>query len=229
MCVARPIITTHHRERSARVTSTNEGGEALPDLATLEKERTDLLFNEAAGPAVAQAHWYVLWTRSHCEQLVLNQLASKGFRLFFPRVEAWWRRFGVRHRISVPMFPGYVFLNHALDRHSHLEILKARGLVRILDEAGRPATVPDSEIEAIQRIQDAQLPARSHPYLREGQRVRVIGGPLLGVEGLLVKIKSKKGLLILSVNVMQRSMAVEVDCTLVEPLGGVEAKVGGPT
>jgi len=160
--------------------------------------------------------WYVLWTCSHCEQVVHDQLAAKGFQPFLPKISVWSRRGGIRHCIRAPMFPGYLFLHHAMDKASHIEVRKARGLVRILGERGdRLAVVPDEEIEAIQKVQRAHLPALPHPYLREGQRVRITRGPLADVEGILVQIKPNKGLLVLSIDLLQRSVAVEVDCTLV--------------
>ena len=160
--------------------------------------------------------WYVLWTCSHSEQLVYDQLAAKGFDLFLPKLEVWSRRGGLRHLIHAPMFPGYLFLQHAMDKASYIEVRKARGLVRILGErSDQLAVVPDTEIEAIQRVLDAHLPALPHPYLREGQRVRITRGPLADVEGILVRSKPNKGLLVLSVGLLQRSVAVEVDCTLV--------------
>jgi transcription antitermination factor NusG len=169
------------------------------------------------GPrGIARPQWHVLWTRSHSEQLVHDQLAAKGFDLLLPRIEIWSRRGGLRHLICVPMFSGYLFLRHAMDKVSFIEVRKARGLVRILGERwDRLAVAPEKEIEAIQRLLDARLPARPHPYLREGQQVRIRQGPLAGVEGLLVRTKPNKGLLVLSIDLLQRSVAVEVDCTLV--------------
>jgi transcription antitermination factor NusG len=159
--------------------------------------------------------WHVLWTRSHCEALVGDQLAAKGFRVFLPTVEVWSRRAGVRRRIRVPMFPGYVFLHHALDKWSDVEVRKARGLVTILgDSWERRDVVPPAEIEAARRLSDARLPVMSHAYLREGQRVRITRGPLADVEGILVRTKPGKGLLVVSVELLRRSVAVEVDCTL---------------
>jgi transcription antitermination factor NusG len=165
---------------------------------------------------VASPQWHVLWTRSHSEQLVYDQLAARRFHLFFPKVEVWSRRGGLRHRIRIPMFPGYLFLRHTMDKMSFIEAHKARGLVHILGERwDRLAVVPEKEIEAIQRLLDARLPALPHPYLREGQRVRISQGPLAGVEGLLLRINPNKGFLVVSINLLQRSVAVEVDCTLV--------------
>src|SRR5438128_12012252 len=166
----------------------------------------------------APGNWYALWTKSHCEQLVCNQLAAKGFHVFLPKIEAWYRRGGVRHCIPVPMFPGYLFLHHAMDLNSYIEVLKTRELVRVLGDGrdrlrDRLAVVPDAEIDAIQKVVDAKLPAQPYPYLREGQRVRLTEVPLAGADGVLVHTKPNKGLLVLSIELFQRSVAVEVDCT----------------
>lgn len=121
--------------------------------------------------------WHALWTRSHCEQLVYDQLLSKGFELFLPKIDVWSRRGGLRHLAGVPMFPGYLFLRHAVGKSAYIEIRKARGLVRVLGERwDRLAVVSDEEIEALQRVLNARLPVVSHPYLREGQRVRITRG-----------------------------------------------------
>jgi transcription termination/antitermination protein NusG len=163
-----------------------------------------------------RAQWYALYTRSHCEQLVHDQIAAKGFQLFLPKMNVWSRRGGVRHRIPAPMFPSYLFLYHAMDKASVIEIRKTRGLVRILGERwDRLSVVPANEIEAIQRVLQAELPVMAYPYLREGQQVCITEGPLAGVEGILVQIKPTKGLLVLSVDLLRRSIAVEVDATLV--------------
>ncbi|MBI2454605.1 MAG: NusG-like protein [candidate division NC10 bacterium] len=168
----------------------------------------------SAGPA--GPHWYALWTHSHSEQLVYDQLVAKGFHLFLPKMDVWSRRGGIRHQIPVPLFPGYLFLRHAMDKTSYIEVRKARGLVRLLGERwDRLAVIPDREIEAVQKVLAAGRPALPHPYLREGQRVRITRGPLAGVEGILLQLRPNKGLLVLSVGLLQRSVAVEVDCTLV--------------
>ena len=166
-------------------------------------------------PAVTP-RWYALYTRSHCEQLVHDQLHAQGLQLFLPTLSAWSHRGGRRHQLAVPMFPGYLFLHHALDKASYLVVRQARGLVRILGERwDRLAVVPEAEIAAIRRVAAARVPVWAHPYLREGQRVRITRGPLAGVEGWLLQGKWHKGLLVLSIDLLQRSVAVEVDCTAV--------------
>lgn len=166
--------------------------------------------------ALEAPKWHALWTRSNCEKLVHDQLTANGFEAFLPTISVWSRRGGLRHLSSAPLFPGYLFLRHAMDKTSYIEVRKSRGLVTILGERwDRLAVIPEGEIEAIQRVLRARLAAVPHPYLREGQRVRIKRGPLADVEGILVEIKANKGLLVISVNLLQRSVAIEVDCTLV--------------
>ena len=161
-------------------------------------------------------HWYALYTRSHGEQLVYGQLAAKGFHVFLPKIQIWSRRAGQPHLIATPMFPTYLFLRHAMGKLTYLEVRKARGLVRILGERwDRLGVVPDAEIEAIQKVVYARLPALPYPYLKEGQHVRITDGPLEGTEGIFVRSKLTKGLLVLSVDLLQRSIVVEVDCSAV--------------
>src|SRR5256886_7204041 len=164
-----------------------------------------------ASPALA---WHALWTRSHCEQLVHDQLAVKGFALFLPKIDQWSRRGGVRRLIRVPLFPGYVFLHGAMDKARYLEVLKTPGLVQVLGERwDRLATIPDGEIDAIQRIVGARVPTLPYPYLREGQRVRITLGPLADLEGILVRTKPNRGLLVVSVDLLPPRVAPYRDCT----------------
>jgi len=165
----------------------------------------------------AACPWYALYTHSHCEQLVYEQLAAKGLHLFLPKMQVWSQRAGVRHRIAVPMFPSYLFLHSSVNSATYLEVRQARGLVRILGQGwDRLAVVPEEEIHAVYTVLRSRLPSHPHPYLREGQRVRVRRGLLSGVEGILVGGKANKGRLVLSVELLQRSVAVEVDCSDVE-------------
>ena len=181
----------------------------------MEDELTTRQIDHLTSPS---AKWYVLWVRSHCEQQVHDQLAAKGFQLFLPRMDTWARRNGTRYRTSVPMFPGYVFVHHVMDKASYIVIRKATGLVKLLGEQwDRLAVVSDGEIQTVQKIHQSRMPALPHPYLREGQPVRIKDGLLAGVEGILIRINPNKGLLVVSIHLLQRSVAVEVDCTLVVP------------
>jgi len=168
-------------------------------------------------PDVAQ--WSVLWTHSNSERLVEQQLKSKGFETFLPIVTAWSRRRGAQAPIRLPMFPGYVFVRHVVSKRSYIEMLKARGVVKLLGERwDSPAPVPDDEIESIRRVAAADVPVFPYPFLQEGQRVRIVDGALEGVEGILIATKPQKGVLVVSVDMLQRSVAIGVESTHVRPI-----------
>ena len=179
----------------------------------MEQEPQDWDLDDAREP---EPRWHVLWTKSNCEQQVYDQLSAKGFDVFLPSVDKWSSQKGRRRLLSVPLFPSYFFVRQAMDKASYIEISKARGLARILGARwDRLATVPDVEIDAIQRVVRNSLPRMPHPYIKEGQRVRITRGPLANVEGILVESEPSKGLLVLSVELLRQSLAVQIDCTLV--------------
>lgn len=162
--------------------------------------------------------WYVLWTRSNCEQRVADQLRAQGFDAFLPQVDIWSRRRGTRRLIRAPMFPGYVFLHQAITREAYLRANRVKGMVRFLGRGWDAlATVPDPEIDGIRAAQAADLPRMPHPYLAVGQRVRVVSGPLADVEGILLSTEADSGLLILSIELLRQSVAVRIDCTQAVP------------
>jgi transcription antitermination factor NusG len=179
------------------IAGSTEGGEALTSIDTT---------GESA------AAWHVLWTRSNCEQKVTDHLSATGFHPFLPKVSSWSWRAGRRHLIHTPLFPGYLFLNDALDKASHVELRKSPGLAAVLGDGwDRPARVPAHEVEAIRRVVGSGAEVRPHPYLREGQRVRIVTGPLGGLDALLVRQRPSRGLVVVSVHLLQRSVAVELD------------------
>ena len=184
---------------SGKTIGYTEGGEAL-----LQETGTD--------------SWYALWTHSHCEQLVYEQLLQKGFCASLPMVDVWSRRRGVRRLIRTPMFPSYLFLRGNVDKSAYLEVTKCRGVVTMLGESwDRLTSIPDDEIDAIDRVSATRQPVLPYPYLKEGQRARITGGPLTGVEGILVESRPEQGLLVLSLHLLHRSVAVVIDGTAVVP------------
>lgn len=162
------------------------------------------------------AEWYAVWTRSHCEHLVAQQLAANQFTPFLPEMSVWSRRLGKAHLVQAPIFPGYLFVHHAMTKSSYVEILKARGVVRVLEGGWQRLTpIPHEEVDAIQRIVESGVPVFPHAYFRQGDHVRVVAGPLAGVEGLYVRDKNR-GRLVVSIDLLQTSVAVEVDAAFVE-------------
>jgi transcription antitermination factor NusG len=176
--------------------------------------------DKGAKPATdRQPAWYAVWTRSNCEQLVTDQLEPKGITSFLPKATVWSRRGKTRKRVLMPLFPGYVFVHHPLDRHSHVEILKARGVVRVLGHRGDSViAIPDQEISSIQRIVQTNTPVFPYDHFHAGDRVRITAGPLEGLQGVYMRSRPNKGLLLLAVTLLQRSVAVSVDAADVQPI-----------
>jgi transcription antitermination factor NusG len=149
---------------------------------------------------------------------VAQQLSARGFETFVPEIATWSRRGGAPHLIQVPMFPGYLFVRTAIDKQRYVEMLKARGLVRVLGEGwDRLTPVPAAEIEAIQRVIEAKVAVLPYPHLTRGDRVTVVEGPLTGVEGIFVLDHPQKGRLVLSVALLGRSVAVDIDRAAIVP------------
>ena len=129
----------------------------------------------------------------------------------------WSKRQNQMHVVNVPMFPGYLFVRDRMDKHAYIAMLKVRGLVRILEQGWtRLTAIPDDEVSSIERVMNAGVPMFPHA-LHEGDRVRVTDGPLKGVEGVFIKDRPDTGRLIVSVGLLGRGVAVDVDCTDLEP------------
>lgn len=181
--------------------------------------------------------WYAVWTRSHCERLVAQQLAAKGFSPFLPEVHVRRRagspaaaraRRNAPELVPLPMFPGYLFIRDTMEKGRYIEILKVRGIVRVLEDGWTRLTpVPDQEVDAIRRLVDAKVPVSAHPHLQYGDRVRVMEGALAGVEGIFVHDRHNKGRLVVTVNLLGRSVSVELDEEAVTPIGPAQPPVPG--
>ncbi|WP_348260813.1 UpxY family transcription antiterminator [Telmatobacter sp. DSM 110680] len=159
--------------------------------------------------------WCAVYTRHQHEKSISEMLETKGFEVFLPLYEST-RRWKDRQKIlSLPLFPCYVFVRGAHERR--LPVLTTPGVHMIISRGERVATVPDEEIEAIRRTVEGPFSVEPHPFLHCGERVRVIRGSLEGVEGILTR---KKNLyrLVLSVEMLSQSVAVEIDALDVVPV-----------
>jgi transcription antitermination factor NusG len=144
---------------------------------------------------------------------VADILSRKGFEIFLPLYSTIHRWKDRNKQLSLPLYPGYVFVYDNLERK--LPILTTPGVHSIVGMAGCPEPIPDSEIHTVKRIVESSLAVEPHPYLRCGDRVRVLMGPLEGIEGILVR-KKNDFRLVLSVEMLMKSVAVEIDAALVE-------------
>jgi transcriptional antiterminator NusG len=163
-------------------------------------------------------HWYAVYIRSRHEHKANGKLLRKNIETFLPLIERWSCRKDRRKRIILPLFPGYLFVRAEMDANTYLEILKTDSVVRVLCNDDKPAPIPDEQIHAIQVLMKYGILATTCPYLKEGMKVRVVNGPLIGIEGILFKIKSNKHRLVLSVDLLQESVSVEIDDLDVESI-----------
>jgi transcription antitermination factor NusG len=135
---------------------------------------------------------------------------------FLPTVERLRRWKDRKKLVEFPLFPGYLFVHTTREPNSLLNILKVKGVVRMLCTIpGQPDPVPDDQIEALRKLVENRQELDPYPYLNEGQRVRIRKGPLAGVEGILVE-KLEKHLLVLSVDVLRQGVAVTITASDVE-------------
>jgi transcription antitermination factor NusG len=161
------------------------------------------------------AVWCAVYTRHQHEKSVSEMLQAKGFEAFLPLYESIRKWKDRRKLLSLPLFPGYVFVRGVPERR--LPILTTPGVHMIINRGERIATIPDTEIDAIRRTIDGRFKVEPHPFLRCGERVRVVRGSLEGVEGVLTRKKNFYRL-VLSVEMLAQSVAVEIDALDVVPV-----------
>jgi transcription antitermination factor NusG len=162
-----------------------------------------------------QLEWNAVYTRHQHERSVAESLAGNGFEVFLPTyniIRQWTDR---KKQLSLPLFPCYVFVHSNFEQR--LRVPSTPGIHFLVMFAGRPAAIPDSELDAIRKAAESRLRVEPHPFLRCGDWVRVTSGPLADVEGLLVRKKGSYRL-ILSAELLGRSIAVEIDAFNVKPL-----------
>jgi transcription antitermination factor NusG len=179
-----------------------------------DRDQTDSSIVAGASLADADVRWFAIWTRSRHEQVVRQQLEKKGFESFLPTIPRWSRWKDRKKKIDWPLFPGYCFARFVPG--STLAILKCTGVVNIVSFEGKPAPIPDHEIEGIRRLVTSDLQYDPCPLIHEGMMVEVSHGALKGVIGRLVR-KGAHARLVLSVDLIGQAVSVEVDAADVKP------------
>jgi transcription antitermination factor NusG len=167
------------------------------------------------GEAFVQPLWYAAYTRANHERRVANQLVERGVEHFLPQYESMRKWKDRKVRLQMPLFPGYVFVHLALQ--NRLKVLEVPGVAYLVGFAGKPVAVPEGEFEKIRGFLKQGFRAEPHPYLEAGRRVRVKNGPLEGMEGIVVRRKNGNRLVI-SLELIQRAMAVDLDGADLEAL-----------
>jgi len=159
------------------------------------------------------AGWCAAHTRHQHEKIVAQMLTSKGFEVFLPLYTAKRRWRDRTKQLSLPLFPCYLFLRGIVERRP--ELVTTPGLISILGNGTEPAIIPESQIDAVRQVVDRGTKVEPYPFLASRDWVRVKSGPLEGIEGVLVRRKNHYRL-VLSVELLQKSAAVEVDVSVVE-------------
>jgi transcription antitermination factor NusG len=160
-------------------------------------------------------NWYALYTCPRHEKCVAHQIEQRSISCFLPvyrSVRRWKDR---RKELELALFPGYVFVQ--LELKDRFRVLQLPSAVRLISFNGQPAVLPEAEIEELRQRLSRGGRVEPHPYLRVGRRVRVSAGPMQGLEGIIVRRKDRCRV-VFSLDLIMRSVAVEVDETDVEPV-----------
>jgi transcription antitermination factor NusG len=160
--------------------------------------------------------WFALQIKARHERATALMLRHKGYEEFLPLCKVKRRWSDRIKEIQVPLFPGYLFCQ--FNPHVGAPIITTPGVIRIVGVGKTPVAVSDEEISAVQRLVKSGLNTQPWPYLRVGQTVRIESGPLEDLEGIVLVIKNHHRLIV-SVSLLQRSVAVEIDRDWVNPIG----------
>ncbi len=164
---------------------------------------------------VARLEWYAAYTHARHEKRVAQQLEERGIEHFLPvyrSMRLWKDR---RKELEMVLFPGYVFAR--IELTEKLRVLQLPGVVRFVSFNGQPTALPGEDLQALRNALQQGMRAEHHPFLTVGRRIKVMRGPLTGARGILVRQKTNCRIVI-SIDAIMRSVAVEIDESDVEPI-----------
>ena len=193
------------------------GGEAVLShvTSTSDENLAPVSASASSRLAMVQPCWYAVYTCVRHEKTVGRQFAERNVDCFVPLYRSVRRWKDRRKTLELALFPGYVFVRIALNER--LKVLQVPSVVSLISFNGRPAPIEEKEIELLRQSLATDVRIEPHPYLTVGRRVRLKTGPLAGAEGILVRRKDSCRL-VMSIDLLMRSVAVEVDEADVEPV-----------
>jgi len=192
-------------------------------MAQLEVISQDRSSEEGLLSEFRQMHWYGVYTRARHEKTVAEQLVARGVEHFLPlysSIRKWKDR---RVTLQMPLFPGYIFVRLAL--RDRMTVQQVPGVARLVGFNGWPTPLSDDDVGRLWTGLAEGANARPHPYLTVGRRVRLKSGPLAGMQGILLRRKGHFRLVI-SIELIQRSVAVDADESDVEPSAPASQRYG---
>lgn len=181
--------------------------EIVPGRAALQPEAT---FQHES------RSWYAVQTRYRCERKVAAQLQEKTIETFLPLREEAHRWSDRNKQIHIPLFPGYAFVCVDESRSSRLGVLQTPGLIGFVTAQGQAVPIPSNQIESLKLRLAQKVPCSLHPFLKIGQRVRVCGGCLHGLEGILLQSGPRN--LGISIASIQQAVVVRIEGYELEPV-----------
>jgi len=200
----------HEPQLSSTSTQTNVRQSCTAPFHSSQRESLGCYLAEADAKEAhaVNPQWYAVYTCANHEHRVAEQFAIRDIEHFLPQYETMSRWKDRRVLLHRPLFPGYVFVHLALG--NRLQVQQVPGVVHLVGFNGTPTAVPEDELLGIREVMNRGMRAKPHPFLTVGRRVRVKAGPLTGVQGILVRRKSKLRFVI-TVDLIMRSIAVEMD------------------
>jgi transcription antitermination factor NusG len=185
-------------------------------MSALQNSTSGLLLSNL-GIELDQPSWFAIQTRPRYEKKVTAELEEKGVKAFLPLHFATHQWSDRRRVVQLPIFTGYVFVWMAPLSNARISVLRTNGVISFVGVRNVGSPIPNCEIEAIQAVLDGGAAFKPYPYLKVGQRVRVRGGYLDGVIGVLTAVNGHRGLVI-SVDLIQRSIVMKIEGFRVESL-----------
>ncbi|MBV8050486.1 MAG: UpxY family transcription antiterminator [Acidobacteriaceae bacterium] len=179
----------------------SSGALSLPQ----NSERAEL----TTAASVLSAEWYAIETRYRFERKVTVQLQRQGFETFLPAIKQIHRWSDRRKVVDTPLFPGYTFARTDSSAANYKQILQTAGVVGLITFSGAAAPVPAKQIEDLRKLLSQDVPCALHPFLKAGQKVRIRGGCLDGLEGVLAGTGRKH--LVISIDSIQQAIAITID------------------
>ena len=175
-------------------------------MSVLRHATDEFLLASSNSPA-SEAAWFAIYTRPRFEKKVASQLAEKGVKAFLPLFSSK-RQWSDRKRlVQSPLFPGYVFVRMVSTLESRISVLRTSGVGNFVGFRGTGTPIPDDEIHAVQAVLQHGVPIEIHPFFSAGRRVRIRGGSLDGIKGVLCDRQGDQSLVI-SVELIQKSIAM---------------------
>jgi len=163
-------------------------------------------------------NWYAIHTRSHFEQKVFDGISGKSVEVFLPKIQVMSRRKDRRKKIMIPLLPGYVFVRFEMDPEVYWEIIKTVGVVRMIGFMGKPVSAKDEEINALMILNGTDRTVHNQSFMKAGDRVMIMEGPIKGLVGFYLRHKGQSEKVVVSVELLQRSLAVEIEDWALEKL-----------